>query len=222
LSRLGSLKSEKYLIFLYTGKKLTDILCQVIFKYHLLKPTVYLIDKDFNMKTVLTGLSLLLLCCLNSEVFADQVYTWTDKDGNMHITAEPPPKNAQVKDIIEYEPPPDKTVPDTEQRRHSEAETASSEPESDEVRQARKEAEKAREEAEIASAKAEELTKAAEKYIQTHSQNEYMRRAHQYQMRKAAEDAKAAQERARIAEEIAIEAEKKAKLAEENARDSDD
>lgn len=174
------------------------------------------------MKTILMGLSLLLLCCVNSEIFADQVYTWTDKEGNMHITAEPPPKNARVQDVITYEPRPDETIPDAEQRRDSESEPAPGEPESDDVRQARTRAEKARKEAEIASAKAAEVTKAAEKYIETHNRNEYMRRAHKYKMRKAADDAKAAQEQARIAEEKAIEAEKKAKMVEENARDSDD
>jgi hypothetical protein len=151
------------------------------------------------MKIVLAGLSLLLFCCVNSEVFADQVYTWTDKDGNMHITAEPPPKNARVKDILKYEPQPDNAVPDTEQRGDSKATAAPGEPESDDVRQARTRAETARKEAEIASAKAEELTKAAEKYIETHNRNEYMRRAHKYKMRKAADDARAAQEQARIA-----------------------
>ena len=174
------------------------------------------------MKTILAGLSLLLLFFANAEVFADQVYTWTDKDGNIHITAEPPPKNARVKDVLKYEPQPDEPVTDSEQRRDSQAEAAPGKPESDEVRQARTKAEKARKEAEIAKAKAEEVTKAAEKYIETHNRNEYMRRAHKYKMRKAADDAKAAQEQARIAEEKAIEAEKKAKLAEENARDSDD
>ena len=171
------------------------------------------------MKLFLAGLSLLLLCGVIPEVFADQVYTWTDKDGNMHITAEPPPKNARVKDIIEYEPQTDIAVQDAEQQQDSEASVSRDEQASDEVRRTRAQAEKARQEAETAIAKAEEATKAAEKYIETHSQNEYMRRAHQYQMRKMADDAKAAQERARIAQEKAIEAEQKAKLAEENARD---
>lgn len=174
------------------------------------------------MKTILAGLSLLLLFFANAEVFADQVYTWTDKDGNMHITAEPPPENASVQDVITYEPRPDETIPDAEQQRDSEAAAAPGESESDDVRQARTRAKKARKEAEIARAKAAEVTKAAEKYIKTHNRNEYMRRAHQYKMRKAADDAKAAQEQARIAEENAIEAEKKAKLVEENARDSGD
>jgi type IV secretory pathway VirB10-like protein len=174
------------------------------------------------MKTVLPGFCLLLFCFLINGAFADQVYTWTDKDGNMHITAEPPPKNARVKDVLKYEPKPDKIVPEPEQHRDSEAAAAPGQPESDKVREARARAEKARKEAKIARAKAEELTQAADKYIETHSRNEYMRRAHQYKMKKAADDARAAQEEARIAEEKAAEAEKKLKLAEENARDSDD
>ena len=181
------------------------------------------------MKTAITGLSLLLLFFANTEIFADQVYTWTDKDGNMHITAEPPPQNARIKDVIEYKPRADETVSDTENQRDSEALAGPSEQESDELRRARARAKKARQEADTARARAEEAAKAAEKYIETHNQNEYMRRAHQYQMRKAADDAKAAQEQARVAEEKAIEAEKKAievekkaTLAEENTRDSDD
>lgn len=174
------------------------------------------------MKTVLAGLALLFFYCIIYEAYADEVYTWTDKDGNMHITAEPPPKSARIKDVLKYEPPPVKTIPDTEQDRDSEAAAASDQPESDDVRQARAEVEKTRKEAKIARAKAEELTQAAEAYIETHNKNEYMRRAHQYKMRKAADDAKAAQEEARIAEEKAIEAEKKLKLAEENAKDLDD
>jgi hypothetical protein len=173
------------------------------------------------MKTFLTGLSLLLLFFANGEVFADQVYTWTDKDGNMHITAEPPPKNARVKDVLKYEPQPEKTPPGKQQRQDSGDAAATAKPQSDEVRQAREKAQKAREEAETARGKAEEAMKTAKKYIETHNRNEYMRRAYKYQMRKAAEDAKAAQEQARSAEEKAVEAEKKVKLAEERARELD-
>jgi hypothetical protein len=177
---------------------------------------------ECHMRYLLIAFILILIVLANSQLSADQVYTWTDKDGNMHITAEPPPKNARVKDVIKYEPRPDETVTDIEKHTDSKAVAAPDQPESEEVRQARTRAEKARKEAEIASARAEEATKAAEKYIETHNRNEYMRRAYQYQMRKAAGDAKAAQQQARIAEEKAVEAEKKAKLAEENARDSDD
>jgi hypothetical protein len=174
------------------------------------------------MRYLSIGFVLVLIVLANSELSADTVYTWTDKDGKMHITAEPPPQNARVKDVIEYEPRPDKTVTDTEQRRNSDTEAAPGVQESDDVRRARARAEKARQEAETAKARAEEATRSAEKYIETHNRNEYMRRAYKYQMRKAAEEAKTAQEQARIAEENAIEAEKKAKFVEERARELDD
>ena len=174
------------------------------------------------MKTVLAGISLLLLFWTTSEALADQVYTWTDKDGNMHITAEPPPKNARIKEVLKYEPQPEIKVPDAEERQNPAAETPSGKTEPDDVRRARARAEKARQEAEIARARADEATKAAEKYIETHNRNEYMRRAYQYQMRKAADDARAAQEFARIAEEKAVEAEKKAKFVEERASELGD
>jgi hypothetical protein len=180
------------------------------------------LGKDFNMKTFLTGISLLVLLFTYSEGFADQVYTWTDRDGNLHITVEPPPQNARVKDVLQYEPRPDQNTPHSEPERDADTEATADKPVPESVTRARDSAEKARKEAEIAKAKAEESTKAAEKYIETHNRNEYMRRAHQYQMRKAAGEAKAAQEQARIAEEKAIEAEKKAKFVEERARQLND
>ena len=76
------------------------------------------------MRYLLIGFILVLILLANSELSADQVYTWTDKDGNMHITAEPPPQNARVKDVIKYEPRPDETVTDAEQRRDSNAPSA--------------------------------------------------------------------------------------------------
>jgi len=183
---------------------------------------VMLTGYGFDMKTFLAGISLLLLFFANSEGFADQVYTWTDKDGNMHITAEPPPKNARVKEVLTYEPQTETNIPDAEESPVGGGEGELGKQQPEEVSRARARAEKARQEAEIARAKAEEATRAAEKYIETHNRNEYMRRAHKYEMRKAAEEARAAQEQARIAEEKAIEAEKKAKFVEDRSKELND
>jgi hypothetical protein len=170
------------------------------------------------MKTFFAAIGLLCLFFTHSGVSADQIYTWTDKDGHMHITAEPPPQNARVKDVLQYEPRPEQNIPEAEPERNAETEATAEKPVPDYVLRARARAEKARNEAEIARARAEELAKTAEKYIETHNRNEYMRRAYKYQLRKAAEDAKNAREKARIAEENASEAEKKAKYAEERAK----
>ena len=35
---------------------------------------------------------------------ADRLYTWKDKNGVTHISEEPPPENARLKDVIDYKP----------------------------------------------------------------------------------------------------------------------
>ena len=56
------------------------------------------------MKYLLTGIPLMLLFFVNTELSADKLYTWTDEKGNLHITETPPPKNARTKDVMTYKP----------------------------------------------------------------------------------------------------------------------
>ena len=39
-----------------------------------------------------------------SQPYADSLYTWTDEKGQTHITQDPPPPGASIKDTIEYVP----------------------------------------------------------------------------------------------------------------------
>ena len=174
------------------------------------------------MKFLLIGVLIAGLFAASAELRAAEVYTWTDEAGNLHITQDPPPKKATLKETMTYQPQSAIKDLETERRQRPGDEAAAEKQKSDELLKARAEAEQARKEAEIAAAKAEEAARMAKEYIETHNRNQYMRRAYQYQMEKAAEDAKAAQERAKIAEERAIEAEKKAERAEEQARPSAD
>ena len=56
------------------------------------------------MKYWLTWISLLLLFFVTADLSADKLYTWTDEKGNLHITENPPPKNAKTKDVMTYQP----------------------------------------------------------------------------------------------------------------------
>ncbi len=174
------------------------------------------------MKFLLIGIIIAGLFATFTELRAAEVYTWTDENGNLHITQDPPPKKAKLKDTMTYQP--QSAVKDLEIERRQKAadEAATEKQKSDELLKAKAEAEQARNEAEIAAAKAEEAARMAKEYIETHNRNQYMRRVYQYQMEKAAEDAKAAQERAKAAEQRAIEAEKKAAVAEEQAKQTED
>lgn len=171
------------------------------------------------MKYFLAGIWVILSFVMTAELAADKVFTWTDENGKLHITQEPPPKRAELKDTMDYQPQPAKADLESESRREIGAEAELKKPKSDEVRKTRAEAEKAIKAAEIARDKAEEATRMAEEYSESNNPNQYMQQVYEYQMEKAIEDAKAAEERARIAEEKAINAEKKAELAEKQADD---
>ena len=56
------------------------------------------------MKYLSMGISLMLLFFVTAELSADKLYTWTDEKGNVHITENPPPKNAKTKDVMTYQP----------------------------------------------------------------------------------------------------------------------
>jgi hypothetical protein len=174
------------------------------------------------MKYFLTVIWVILSFVMTAELAADKVYTWTDENGNLHITQDPPPKKAELKDTMDYQPRPAKTDLESEDRKQIGAEAELQKQTSDEVQKARAEAEKARKDAEIARGIAEETTRMAKEYSESKNRNKVMQQTYEFQMEKAIEDAKAAEERARIAEEKAINTEKKAKLDEEQPKQADD
>ncbi len=155
------------------------------------------------MKYFLTGIWVILSFVMAAELAADKVYTWTDENGKLHITQEPPPKKAKLKDTMDYQPPPAKADLESERRKEIGTKAELKKQKSDEVRKARAEAEKTKKEAEIARGIAEEATRMAREYGESNNRNQYMQKTYEYQMEEAVEDAKAAEERARIAEEKA-------------------
>jgi hypothetical protein len=59
------------------------------------------------MKFLLMGISISLIFLANAALSADKLYTWTDENGNLHITQNPPPKNAKLDDVMTYKPLPE-------------------------------------------------------------------------------------------------------------------
>jgi hypothetical protein len=174
------------------------------------------------MKYFLIGIWIILSFVMTAELTADTVYTWTDENGKLHITQDPPPKKAKLKETMDYQPPPVKADLDSEDRKEIGAEAELRKQKSDEVRKARAEAEKAKKEAGIARGIAKETTRMAKEYSESNNPNKIMQQTYEYQMEEAIEEAEAAEERARIAEEKAVSAEKEAELAEEQVRQADD
>jgi len=170
------------------------------------------------MKYFLTGIWIILSFVMTADLAADTVYTWTDENGKLHITQDPPPKKAQLKETVDYQPQPQKADLESEDRKETGAEAELENQKLDEVQKARAEAEKAKKAAEIARDKAEEVTRMAKEYGESNNQNKVTQQTYEFQMEKSIEDAKAAEERARIAEEKAIDAEKEAEIDEEQPK----
>ena len=56
-----------------------------------------------NKYSLAIALTMIFLVVLTFNSEAGQVYTWTDEHGNLHITDSAPPKNAKIKDVMQYQ-----------------------------------------------------------------------------------------------------------------------
>lgn len=54
------------------------------------------------MKFFIATAILLLSLFTVSHLGAQKIYTWTDENGVLHITEQPPPKSAKVEDVMTY------------------------------------------------------------------------------------------------------------------------
>lgn len=174
------------------------------------------------MKYFLIGIWVILSFVMTAELTADTVYTWTDENGKLHITQDPPPKKAKLKETMDYQPPPVKSDLESEDLKKIRAEAELKKLTSDEARKARAEAENAKKEAESARGIAEETTRMAKEYSESNNPNKIMQQTYEFQMEEALEEAEAAEERARIAEEKAVNAEKEAEIDAEQPKQADD
>ena len=170
------------------------------------------------MKLLSLGIIIIFFFATTGPVSADKVYTWTDKDGNVHITNQPPPEGANVRDVIKYKPQSEKEVQEIQrqqQMRENAEDRKRKKRKLEDAQNAERKAQKAAEEAKITRGKADAAVKDANQYIDTHDRNQYMRRAHKYEMKNKASEAEAAVDQANAAAEKARKAEEKAKRAEE-------
>jgi hypothetical protein len=154
--------------------------------------------------------ALILIFQSASGLWADSIYTWTDKNGAVHITETPPPPGAAVEDALSN--PPESTNPVQPSPPQSigswEVEQAEQQ-----ARQAQEQLEAARQKAAEAEQEAQQTIRQSEEYIDTHDNNQYERRVFKYELKQAADAAQAAEAKAR-------EAAAQVKQAEQNAADA--
>ena len=139
---------------------------------------------------------ILLAGFLNSGLIAGQVYTWTDENGNLHVTDTPPPPKSKINDTLEYQ---EKTTAEIQElERSQEARQKQQRKESilQQATKASKQAAKAdadaQEAAQIAEDKYENAVRTYEKYGKTQDKRKKFKK----RIRRAFDQAESAQDRA--------------------------
>lgn len=66
---------------------------------------------------------LLLLLVFLGPAAAGEVFTWTDGEGNIHITDRPPKDGAQIENVIHYSNPSETKIPPEPETKQDSAET---------------------------------------------------------------------------------------------------
>jgi len=170
------------------------------------------------MKLLIITAGFLLVGFQISVLYAGQVYTWTDKDGNLHVTDTPPPPKSNLKDTLEYQEKTAAEIRELKNRKKSRDEKRGQAAKINRVDQAKRRARQADERAKKAVEQAEQITSASEIYIRRLASTKEKRKQFRKKIQKEAERARAAQAFAKKAIEDASQAAEEARLAEEELK----
>lgn len=153
-----------------------------------------------------------------SGLWSATIYTWTDKNGAVHITETPPPPGAAVEDVLSNPPEsPAPVKPSQPQAPQSIGDWEVQQAEQ-QAQQAQEQLEAARQKAAEAEQEAQQTIRQSEEYIDTHDNNQYMRQAFKYELRQAAAAAQAAEAKAQEAADQVKQAEQNAAAAQQQVQ----
>ena len=170
------------------------------------------------MKFLIIITCILSVGFLNSSLIAGEVYTWTDENGNLHVTDTPPPPKSKIKETLEYEEKTAAEIRELQNRKKNRAEEWQQEKRVGSVEEAKRQARQADKRAKEAVKQAEQITNDAEIYIRRLGSTKDKRKQFRKKIQKEAQRAQAAQDRARKAIEDAAQAAEEARLAEEELK----
>lgn len=141
------------------------------------------------------------------------IYTWTDDRGNLHMTDEPPPTSAKVREVETYQERPPEEIEAIERTKERLEEQVALEEREAQAARAQQEAATAEKSAAAAIERAEELTRDAQEYARRFGNTPERRQQFKYKIQARKEMALAAQEAARAAVERADQAKSDARAA---------
>ncbi len=152
------------------------------------------------MKTVLP-LAVVVLAVIAAHPLQAQekIYTWTDARGNVHMTDEPPPQTAKVKDVVEAPVPTPGERLQVEEQRLRRTELRGEEKQRGELEELQRRAREAEEQAREAVRRADEQTERALEYRKRFGNTPSRREQFKYRIRAEEERAEAARTEAQRA-----------------------
>lgn len=172
------------------------------------------------MKLAVFFIVILFSTVMTFTVVAENLYTWTDSSGKLHITDEAPPQNAIVKEIFRYEARKTDSFQAPKPKEQNTIHDAFSETNCQDVREMRTKAQKTIELAEEATQRAIEARVRADGFRRKVGFDDDRIQQFKYKMKKLEDQAEEAQSLAREANDRARRAELQAKLAELEAGDA--
>ena len=165
------------------------------------------------MKFFAIIIGILLVVFLSSGLIAGQVYTWTDENGNLHVTDTPPPAKSKVKDTLEYQEKTTAEIQQLKQRQSIRQDQKHTESVHRQAEAAAKRAAKADQEAQEAGQQAAEAYENAMQTYDIYGKTQDKRKKFKKRIRRAFDQADAAQARASEAAENARQAQEEARNA---------
>lgn len=148
-----------------------------------------------------------------AHLSAQQIYTWTDENGVMHITDQPPEQKSRVQDVIEYKAKSPQEQEAIERRKQQMQEQYRRFEKREAARQTAIEAREADQRAQEAFQKAQQETAQNQEYLQRLSNRKWKRKQFRKKIERIRKETEAAQNDARAAAEQAEAAAKKAREA---------
>jgi membrane protein involved in colicin uptake len=169
------------------------------------------------MKSLKTGVTLVILClgCINLN--AGKIYTRTDPNGVTHISENPPPATGKLEAVIEYTPQTEEEIRIIRQQQESRRNERAKESILRNALEAQKIADEASIAAEDAKKRADEANRRALEFKNKVGKNSDRIKRNRSKIRKLELEALNATDAARQASEVARKAEEQAKSAEKRA-----
>ena len=161
----------------------------------------------------------LLISISNSH--ADQVYTWTDDKGNLHLTDSPPPANAKIQDVVRVEKKSASEIEEEQVNRGREKADYKNEKIQNKIKRAKFEARQADQRAQEAVAQAQETTRNADEYVRRIGSNRARQKRFRGLILRLKQEVETAQAAANAAVEQARQAAEKVQKLEKEAAVAD-